>query len=722
MKHQTIKSLLAAAVGFFGLAGFNSCTEHVDTSDRYVFNEITISMYLEDHEQFSEYCQLLKEIKPSAITETSVMQLLSARGHYTCFAPTNDALHQYLEKLCAKGVCNSPSWDGFVDEFKLDSIKKVIVLNSIINSGDEDEAYTTYMLPDIQDAEIQRPNMYDRKLIVHRINGTDSILINDCHIDPRNRDIPALNGYIHVMSEVVAPSNNTVGNWMSDIVRDKKEGFYVSSMLAMAIGYADTLNAVRDEVYEVKHQAGLIPEQVGIKSGNLDNIYMGYTPEHRYYGFTYFAETDSVWSALIGKPALDITVKDVYKYLVDNNIYPEAKRDTIYNDKDNLLNRFVTYHFLPERLGPDRLVIHWSIFGYDPVNHRLGAAIWHNYTTMGHRRLLKVYESPQSNGVCLNRFPVLDNGMSGNHEELSCDPKFQGIQVGKPNLEGENNLRNGIIYPIEKLLVYDDDTREAMSKSRMRFDANDMWPESMNNDIRSNELTDIQHRNIGIPNDGFYPYYDDLRLSKDTYFAYWSCRNDGNKNNWTNYLGDECNLTGAVDVTMRLPPVPRNGIYEVRYCSQNGGAQGNRGIYQFYFGTQPENLAALDIPINCGIGGTYINTPNGNIPSGIGWVSDGDLNNDEDAINENDKQMRLKGFMKGAKIYYSAPSSRTGSGRESPINSRRILLRKQMNADETYYLRFRSCLDDPMREMYLDYIELVSKEVFDNPETREDIW
>jgi hypothetical protein len=31
-------------------------------------------------------------------------------------------------------------------------------------------------------------------------------------------------------------------------------------------------------------------------------------------------------------------------------------------------------------------------------------------------------------------------------------------------------------------------------------------------------------------------------------------------------------------------------------------------------------------------------------------------------------------------------------------------------------------LDDPKREYYVDYLEFCPKEVYDNPETPEDIW
>lgn len=45
-----------------------------------------------------------------------------------------------------------------------------------------------------------------------------------------------------------------------------------------------------------------------------------------------------------------------------------------------------------------------------------------------------------------------------------------------------------------------------------------------------------------------------------------------------------------------------------------------------------------------------------------------------------------------------------------------------MKADETYYLRFKSVLDDQTREFYMDFLEFCPKEVYDNPETPEDIW
>ena len=110
-----------------------SCTEQVDTSARYVFKEHTVASYLEAHEAYSEYLTLTKKVTMSDISATTVYQILTARGNYTCFAPTNEAIHTYLESLVEEGLITSPSWDAFTDSIKLDSIRKVIVKNSIID-------------------------------------------------------------------------------------------------------------------------------------------------------------------------------------------------------------------------------------------------------------------------------------------------------------------------------------------------------------------------------------------------------------------------------------------------------------------------------------------------------------------------------------------------------------------------------------------------------------
>ncbi len=706
--------LYALAATCMMIAG---CKEDVDTSSRYVFREETISSYLAKHEQYSEYYRLIGEVSVSKYTGTKVRQLLSARGHYTTFAPTNEAIQEYLDTLVTQGLIPVASWDAFEDEHKRDSIYQVIVYNSIIDSGDDYSEYEINSLPmptsTSQSVEIPLPNMNDRKLVVQYTDQPDSLLINDCNIDPLNRDILCINGVIHSMHSVISPSNNTMDYILRKYIEDENSGYMVSAKLVYACGLSEILSANRDEEYEDAYQSGskipLTSKSVG--DGGEETFH---TPEHRYYGFTFFAETDDFWTQAIGKAVTDITVEDVMDYLVRQGVYPEATRDKDYESEDNLLNQFVTYHLLPERLPANRLIYHYNEIGYDINKKTPSVATMEFYTTMGKRRLLKIFESRESNGVYLNRFPNLDNDRRGTYHELSCDADKEGIAIGEPNLEGENNVRNGIIYPIDKLLWYSDDTRDNLQKQRIRWSVPSMWPEFMNNDIRCSDITDEKHKNVYIPTDMEYKYLEDVDISKETQFFYWT----GRGMNWANMQGDEMTIRGLSDCTMRLPPVPRRGVYELRFAIQSGGSR--RGMVQFYWGSNKEKLAAMGIPMDLRQGGdNTLHTSNGYVASDIGYERDTD---DDDFNAEVDKRLRNNGFMKGCNQYSAGGPGNATTMRGSNACIRRIIIRETMDPDLTYYIRFKTVMDDRTRFFYMDYLEYCAKDVYDNPENPEDIW
>ena len=92
---------------------FAGCSEEIDESTRFVFHDPVITEYLSKHEEYSEYNKLLKAVPLSDLSETTAWQLLSARGHYTVFAPTNEAIQEYLDTLAANGLfLTGPSWDA----------------------------------------------------------------------------------------------------------------------------------------------------------------------------------------------------------------------------------------------------------------------------------------------------------------------------------------------------------------------------------------------------------------------------------------------------------------------------------------------------------------------------------------------------------------------------------------------------------------------------------
>ena len=126
-----------------GILLLTACKENVDDSARYVFKHDTILSYLKKHEDYSQYAALLAEVNVSPMSQSTVAQLLAARGHYTIFAPTNEAIDAYLQTLCEENpdLMSGPHWEDFFVERKRDSIQRVIVLNSIIDSGDNQNCY-----------------------------------------------------------------------------------------------------------------------------------------------------------------------------------------------------------------------------------------------------------------------------------------------------------------------------------------------------------------------------------------------------------------------------------------------------------------------------------------------------------------------------------------------------------------------------------------------------
>ena len=216
------RAIFLTFVAFFTLA-IVGCTENIDESNRYVFKERTIMDYLKQHEEFSEYVKLLYEVPASEISQTTVGQLLTARGHYTVFAPTNEAIQTYLNALYDKKLISEPSWSGFPNDTKLDSIRKLIVYNSVIDSGDNGECYETINFPTTQNAEILQPNMYDWKPTVRYGQNSEDIYVNGSPIDRVSRDIPAINGVVHKVGAVVVSNTNTLGIFIDRTVEEKVE-------------------------------------------------------------------------------------------------------------------------------------------------------------------------------------------------------------------------------------------------------------------------------------------------------------------------------------------------------------------------------------------------------------------------------------------------------------------------------------------------------------------
>ena len=683
---NTFKKYIGIGLMLLGAAGFslNSCTENVDESDLYTFTgEMMVDHFVNHPDTFSNYLTILGKVHPSKRSSSTMQELLSARGNYTCFAPTNKAIQTYLDSLCQAGAIPSAEVDQITD-----SIAEAIVFNSIIDNGDNN----AYASTDFDDP-MPTNNMNDRPIRVTYTatpsisTSGDSTTTTDIYINIDSKviekDVEVENGYVHVIDHVISPSNATVG----DLVETTDNTQFFGSLLRLT-GWDEKLTDYRDYSYDEKDEAGTTYKG---SSGNWEGKY----PEHRYLKYTVFVEPDSVFEA---KGITDVeSLKD---YLRANAAYDEnTSYGNDYESEDNAVNQFVAYHLLHVGLDWSNMVIWSNEQGFSNGNLNNGKQfrvnVWEYWETMGkHRRTMKI-TGIRGNQKRINRKSVYS---TTTYRESTSQIEIPGIEVNQTNGSNDNNSLNGYYFTINDILLWTEDVPNKVLNERMRYDICSLLPEMISAGCRLNR------------NNSWYftsDYFDNIpSMSKQTEFEYLPNTNGaGSSGSWLNYQSDEFNIRGTYDFVLKLPPVPYSGTYEIRY---GVNANNNRGMAQVYVGTNPANLPAIGIPLDLRIGGGS---------SLVGWKKDSDLGS-SDAIDEQDKQMRNNGYMKGPKYFCPGPSV---PGRDCQNCLRRVIFNGQLNAGETYYVRFKSVLKSTQTEFFFDYLEIVPKSIY-NGEVAEDKW
>ena len=716
------KLILSLTTLFFIIC---SCTEEIDTSARYVFTEYTVASYLEAHPDYSQYIELTKLVPVSGRSQSSVYQLLTARGNYTCFALTNEAINKYLQDLVEQGLISEPSWDAFTNAHKLDSIRKVIVLNTVIDGGDmESQRYTTSLITSFSsgktNAEFPLPNIYDHKLTVTQSKNTDTIYLDkECGMDPINCDIPVINGVIHKLHKVIAPKDESCARYIQNILDEKREGYLMFAKAIQVCGLLDTLSKVRDEKYESMYQAGEIldmenyEQKGGSDMSRVSGDPNAYAPEHRKYGFTLFCETDEYWRSQGIDPTASDAVEKLQNWIATKGMYFSEggyQVNTDYTSPKNMLYQWLTYHILPMRIPANKLVHHCNELGYSyssPSRYTIPVMEWYEVYDGG--RLIKIYESPESNGIYLNSFPERNNGITEDGHESYCAPDKRGVLIETSSEKAVvSDIVNACIYPINQPLAYTDVTRDDLSKERIRFDLFSLFPEAITNGIRRADSPQGRWQHVYVSLYNKYQYFDNMTfLNEDMHFIHYN----GYKTAWANYSGDEDKAWGKFDVRIKLPPVPKRNTYEFRYKLLATAA---RGIVQVYFGNDPEKLPVAGIPINMTHGVVLTFGENAS------WSDLSDTGKDEDEIIDIDHKLRNHGLMKATR-HETEMSSTTARAKENCC--RIIIARQTLDPNETYYVRFKTVQPDKERpELYLDYFEYCPKEIYDSPERPEDIW
>ena len=676
---RKLGGLICALALCLALPGIYSCSDDINDSNLYTFTGDMITGYLENNDSTQMYAYLLKKVKLSRRSKSTFGDLLSARGHYTVFAPTDEAMHHLLDSIYNQ--------KDFPVEQVDDSTAERIVRCSILDSKDGE----AYSIADFNEGTMPITNADDRYMTLNfdTVNGKAVARINsDALVISPDHEME--NGYVHIVDRVVLLSNAYISNVIAKAPNTK-----IFSLLLDRTGWADKLTKYRDEEYEKNNY----PEHY-TGNPNWNDI----IPQHRYIGYTVLLEPDSIFHEKWG---IDMPIVEGGVVTNESTIMQqlEAKCKEVYtNSSDgpltdtlNAVNQFVAYHLLPARIPYNWLVVHRTEYGFSYKNPtRLSINCDNFWETMSpaHRRMLKITEGPTTDGKRINRYSTYDRDT---YSETSVG--IPGIHVYAENGKYDNNALNGFYYPLDDILVYDADVPGKVLNQRIRMDVSTYYPE-----LITNGLFIMEGQNgIYLPRG----YVDYLTLNAEgTNYHYLTGYNCG----WNDMYCDEHNITGQYDFTLRLPPVPYEGSWEVRLVYSYSA---NRGMAQLYFGTDKNNLPAQGLPIDERI---QVTNPT------IGWA----LYEDEDPeLNTiRDKNMRNHGYMMGCK--HEGPStggivSTTLYNVTSEHRLRKIFYTGNLSPDQTYYIRYKSVLANTSTMFVLDYIEYAPKNVYNGP-TPEDAW
>ena len=712
----------AALIAFCATATFavSSCEEEIDSSNFAIKKEQTLADILDTDKNLSLARDLFKRVRLGKADGSSIYSVLSARGNYTAFVPDNVALENYLKSLNKTDINELEEAEA-----------QLVAYSCVIDNGDQ-EAYESTEFP--TSAAFNLSNFFDRLLTCEEVDDTvkrvkydeltelPEIVDGDTvytyypvyhKIDKEScvmiADREASNGMLHVVSEVIAPTSDRVAE-----VIQNSSNMKIMGRLLVETGLDAFLADERDAAYEEISR----DEKINIPGVGDANI-----PLKRYIAFTGFVEPDSIFHSK-GVPALDLDEKgNILNWddvLAAVKQIPEivtaygAAGDDIKNP-NNAIYKFVQYHFICGKLAPGKFVMHCNEFRYDygadaknPQTSSMPIDVWDYYTTIGEtRHLLKVLQKGDGGNpgiehpVYINRFCTYKDGFKDKYDvETVID---EGIEVYENQALAPSN---GYVYPISDILVFGQKQRSDLGKERLRIDFTTVLHELTSNNFRGGDYMHFPKVNDQRT------YFDNLvRATTDTKVSYLHVAYSKVGGAWKDFQGDEFMVTGLYDFTIKLPPVPVANEYEVRiYASHNT----LRGMAQMYFGTDPDRLQPAGLPYD--MRQSCQNNP------AIPWVTD-----DPDDIQmniENDKNLRNQGYMKAPNIITSSGSKGLETIRDaSPATPglRRIVTRQRMEPGTTYYLRYKSALKKLDAQLYVDFIEIVPKEVYNGAEV-EDIW
>ena len=708
----------------------------------YTNNGETIADYLEgkveNHGDYSYFIAILKEAR--------LWGQMRTYGTYNCFAPDNAAIQRYIEERYheAEEINNSKQKSIF------ESIETVLQHHEVCDTIAKTHIFNNLMFASDLNGNgvLQNPNLLDRYVvynsyadsvrlyddnnnIIKAKDGSDSISIRLKYLINMQASIIAAddtvqNGVVHRLDKVLRSSNQFLPGLMKE--NANLSIFYTGLVVT---GLKDTLEQYYDDTYpEIPYEwteQALRDNYEGVHTNptsyETDYIAM---PEKREFKFTMFCMPDTAlatysdyYTQMAGLDGIH-NINDLRQYA--EVVYPNGAGlpDT---SRYSSLNKFLSYHILPCWLSYNQFNTSQKDI---TKNHKkwLEIDIEDFFETLLPHSIMRIStpaktaDSPL--GIFINRKGTVKNGLEAEGIRIAETAEEYNLTGGVTNI-----CVNGGYHYVNKLLTYDDYTRNEVLKCRMRIMACTLSPDFINSGGRGRLSGDPSNGGNAKLNAMVYAYKSgyckNFQWVEDQtrFFVRYRNKTFGTLN------GDEITVRGSYDIAFRLPPVPSDGNYEIRIWNNSmaGTSVQDRGIVQFYFhqGTPSDandfwrnwNWIPEDIPVDLRLGGA---------DARIGMVlDDDDRYNDmtetqkEQAIDANDRSMRNRGYMKAMDSYYS-------NNGDNPLRHdancyRKIICNEYLEANTDYYIRMRQVWEED-GVLPFSFIEIVPKSIYEGNEDK----
>ena len=511
---------------------FSSCDPDKVGDNLYTFTDQMMGQYLTNPEnsEFSEFARLLDT--------TATLGLLNAYGHFTSFAPTNDAMREFYT-LKGKSRLSDFSMDSLLTIARDHIISGTVVMNVNFISG---------RLPQL--------SMSERYISIFFESGTNQTFVNRTQANRGSlitqKDIVVYNGVIHKIDRVLDPTRDGIVEVIA-----KEENFSLFYEALILTGLADSLLKVRDESYNPLDYKHLITTP--LESGQW--FYQDVPPSRR-YGYTVFMPSNQTFASYGIQSINDMKA---YAATVYNQVYPQDANIADERHRHNSLNRFIAYHLIEKQLSKNKL-----IGAYD-TDHMIKT-----------RDMFEYIET-----MCPNTLiEVKRERATGRAELLNHVDEATVVQLTS---NYDNDATNGVFHEIDRILVYSADVDTYLSTKRLRFNAASFFPELTNNDMRGSRWQQnsnpAMYRQPSLHYQIPRGYLDRVETSEQTVVGYLA-----GYARFQNYMADEIFLSATTgrlyDFTVTTLPVPA-GTYEVRFGYLTNG---RRGVAQLYIDGVPAGV------------------------------------------------------------------------------------------------------------------------------------